>query len=43
MSSRAEIAAKFAKAYVKASKAGKSQVLDQVVEVTTQRAQCLRR
>jgi hypothetical protein len=34
MSSRAEITAKFAKAYVKASKANKGQILDQVVEVT---------
>jgi hypothetical protein len=34
MSSRAEITAKFAKAYVKASKADKGQILDQVVEVT---------
>lgn len=34
MSSRAEITAKFAKAYVKASKAGKGQILDQVVVVT---------
>ena len=34
MSSRAEITAKFARAYVKASKAGKGQVLDQVVQVT---------
>ena len=34
MSSRAEITAKFAKAYVKASKAAKGQILGQVVEVT---------
>lgn len=34
MSSRAEITAKFAKAYVKASKAAKGQILDQVVQVT---------
>jgi hypothetical protein len=34
MSSRAEITARFAKAYVKASKADKGQILDQVVEVT---------
>ncbi|ORV69264.1 hypothetical protein [Mycobacterium gastri] len=34
MSSRAEITAKFAKAYVKASKANKGQILDQVVAVT---------
>jgi hypothetical protein len=34
MSSRAEITAKFAKAYGKASKAGKGQILDQVVVVT---------
>lgn len=34
MSSRAEITAKFAKAYVRASKADKGHVLDQVVEVT---------
>lgn len=34
MSSRAEITAKFAKAYVKASKADKGRILDQVVEVT---------
>ena len=34
MSSRAEVTAKFAKAYVKASKADKGQILDQVVEVT---------
>ena len=34
MSSRAEITAKFAKAYVKASKADKGQILDRVVEVT---------
>ena len=34
MSSRAEITARFAKAYVKASKAEKGQILDQVVEVT---------
>lgn len=34
MSSRAEITAKFAKAYVKASKASKGHILDQVVEVT---------
>ena len=34
MSSRAEITAKFAKAYAKASKADRGQILDQVVEVT---------
>jgi len=34
MSSRAEITAKFAMAYVKASKADKGRMLDQVVEVT---------
>ena len=34
MSSRAEITAKFAKAYVKAPKADKGKILDQVVEVT---------
>ena len=34
MSSRAEITAKFAKAYVTASKADKGRILDQVVEVT---------
>ena len=34
MSSRAEITARFAKAYVKAPKADKGQILDQVVEVT---------
>jgi IS30 family transposase len=34
MSSRAEITARFAKAYVKASKADKGQILGQVVEVT---------
>lgn len=34
MSSRAEITARFAKAYVKASKEDKGQILDQVVEVT---------
>jgi hypothetical protein len=34
MSSRAEITAKFAKAYVKALKAQKGQILDQVVQVT---------
>lgn len=34
MWSRAEITAKFAKAYVKASKADKGQILGQVVEVT---------
>ena len=34
MSSRAEITAKFAKAYVKAPKADKGQILDRVVEVT---------
>ena len=34
MSSRAEITAKLAKAYVKAPKAGKGQILDQVVGVT---------
>jgi len=34
MSSRAEITAKFAKAYLKASKADKGQILDQVVQVT---------
>ena len=34
MSSRAEITAKFAKAYVKASKADKGRILDQVEEVT---------
>ena len=34
MSSRAEVTAKFAKAYVKASKSDKGQILDQVVEVT---------
>ncbi len=34
MSSRAEITAKFARAYVKASKADKGRILDQVVEVT---------
>lgn len=34
MSSRAEITARFAKAYVNAPKADKGQVLDQVVEVT---------
>jgi hypothetical protein len=34
MSSRAEITAKFAKAYVKASKTDRGQILDQVVEVT---------
>ena len=34
MSSRAEITAKFAKAYVKASKSDRGQILDQVVEVT---------
>ena len=33
MSSRADITAKFAKAYVKASKADRGQILDQVVEV----------
>ena len=34
MSSRAEITVRFAKAYVKAPKAVKGQILDQVVEVT---------
>ena len=34
MSSRAEITAKFAKAYVKAWKANRGHILDQVVEVT---------
>jgi hypothetical protein len=34
MSSRAEITTKFAKAYVKASKTAKGQILDQVVQVT---------
>ena len=34
MSSRADITAKFAKAYVRASKADRGQILDQVVEVT---------
>lgn len=34
MSSRAEITARFAKAYVKAPKADKGQILDQVVAVT---------
>lgn len=34
MSSRAEITARFAKAYVKAPKADKCQILDQVVQVT---------
>jgi hypothetical protein len=34
MASRAEITAKFARAYVKASKADKRRILDQVVEVT---------
>ena len=34
MTSRAEITTKYAKAYVKASKKGKGQILDQVVEVT---------
>ncbi len=34
MTSRAEITTKYAKAYVKASKAGKGQILDQVVVVT---------
>ena len=34
MASRAEITAKFAKAYLKASKADKGQILDQVVKVT---------
>jgi hypothetical protein len=34
MSSRAEITARFAKAYVRASKADKGQILDQVVQVT---------
>jgi hypothetical protein len=34
MSSRAEITARFARAYVKASKADRGQILDQVVEVT---------
>ena len=34
MASRAEITAKFAKAYVKASKADKGHILDQVVQVT---------
>lgn len=34
MTSRAEITAKFAKAYVKASKKGRGQILDQVVQVT---------
>lgn len=34
MSSRAEITAKFARAYVKASKADKGRILDQVVQVT---------
>jgi hypothetical protein len=34
MSSRAEITAKFAKAYVRASKADKGRILEQVVEVT---------
>jgi hypothetical protein len=34
MSSRAEITARFAKAYVKAAKADKGQILDQVVGVT---------
>lgn len=34
MSSRAEITAKFAKAYVKSSKADKGSILDQVAEVT---------
>lgn len=34
MSSRAEITAKFARAYVKASKADRGQILDQMVEVT---------
>ena len=34
MTSRAEITARFAKAYVKASKKAKCQILDQVVEVT---------
>lgn len=34
MSSRAEITAKFARAYVKAAKAHKGQILDQVVQVT---------
>ena len=34
MTSRAEITTKYAKAYVKASKKGKGQILDRVVEVT---------
>src|SRR5580700_5656079 len=34
MTSRAEITVKFARAYVKASKAGKGQILDQAVQVT---------
>jgi hypothetical protein len=34
VSSRAEITAKFARAYLKASKADKGQILDQVVQVT---------
>ena len=34
MTSRAEITARFAKAYVTASKKGKGRILDQVVEVT---------
>ncbi|MEB3061994.1 integrase, partial [Mycolicibacter sp. MYC101] len=34
MSSRAEITARFAQAYVKAPKADKCQILDQVVQVT---------
>ena len=33
MSSRAEITTRFARAYVRAGKAGKGQILDQVVEV----------
>lgn len=35
MSSRAEITAKFARAYVRAPKADKGQILDQVVAVTS--------
>lgn len=34
MTSRAEITARFAKSYVKASKKAKCQILDQVVKVT---------
>lgn len=37
MSSRAEITARFARAYVKASKVDKGQILDQVVQVTAGR------